>query len=1067
LNIGWHKVFIYNININQRMDQSYLREYCKKLWDTEDMKQLMTERSRSGNKKGKFVDGPPFVSGSLHHGHICIGVAKDFMLRYLRMNGFDFILELLFDTHGLPVESAVNREHGIQTKDDMQKVGKKQYNHLCKDFVTTNSDNWKPVYELFGRWCDFDHKHMTMDLFCMEKFWEVFAKIYEMNKVYIGYKVMPYSTKLHSPISNTESSENYKTVNSPSIFVKFKVIRKENTYFIAWTTTPWTLPSNLALCVKDTIEYVYVKDHESSDTYILSKNTLKNLYAKKKNIDTSKFTILETVVGKDLIGMRYEPLFGYFGEILQSEKYFVVLNGEHVKDATEKECIGTGIVHTAPGFGIDDHKVCLDNGLITMEENHFCPIDESGCYTDMIIDRVGKYAFEENNDIISVLKGQNMIIKHTSITHQYPYCPRTNTPLMYKLSSGVFINVVSIKDRLLELGKNINWSPEYVRTRYDNWIENTVDWCVSRDRVFGTPIPMWVSKDGKVIVVSSAEELRTIAQFDKPLTDIHPEFVDDIVIVRDGVEYRRVPYVFDCWFESGSMTMLHDDEATDFVIEGIDQANNWFYNSAILFALLKDDTVFKNIICTGLVLAEDGKKMSKRAKNYPDPTGVLVKYGADACRMYICNSAVIHGENLPFSLAHLDKMKNRFAPWYNSLVFFREHYKCYTKENGDGLPQRKLTNIMDRWLFAKLNRLISTIKFEMDNYRLYNVFPLPLPFIDALTNWYLKMNRDRLRGQVSNQDWGDSLYTLYTVLLTFSKVMAPMTPFITEYMFNELKHINGDETYSVHLCEYPNADFDANMTEEDLNNMTMLHTVIEHIREVRCDTDTHKSVKMPIKNVTVYHPDEDVLDGVSKLSNYIHSEGNVLHLEFKRTAQRVYSIDLNYKVAGKKYKQDKKKVVGYVSTLSQEDIIKINDGESLNVMLDKEYVIEPNDVKITVQTSLKVIPGTYLRNSDELYITIDPGSLEKDHDVKEKHIVIMINYYVQQARKDKMLKASDNIELYCTTDDFTTEIIRKNNAELFAKLNTEIQFVEKIGECLHKETIDIAGHSLMIGINKL
>lgn len=1047
------------------MDQSTLRDFCQSKWQTQKMKELVKARNNSCYHKGKFIDGPPFVSGSLHHGHICIGIAKDFMLRYMRMIGYDFDIELGFDTHGLPVEHAVNRQHGISTKEDMEKIGIHTYNGFCKEFVTTNANSWKPSYELMGRMCDFDHKYMTMDLDCMEKFWEVFAKIYDMGKVYIGYKVMPYSTELRSPISNTESSENYKTVNNPSIFVKFKAIGLDNTYFIAWTTTPWTLPSNIALCVRDSIEYVFICDHDTNDTYILSKNTLINLYRKKKAIDTTKFTILNTVIGKDLVGMCYEPLFDYFEN--KHKKYFVVINGDHVKDATEKECIGSGIVHTAPGFGIDDHKVCIDKGLITAEENHFCPVDDSGCFTKAIVDRVGKYAFDTNTDIIDELKKRKMIVSHTSITHQYPYCPRTNTPLMYKLSSGVFIDVISIKDKLLELGEGIHWSPEYVRNRYNNWVSNTTDWCISRDRAFGTPIPMWVSNNGDKIIISSADELHKLAKLDKPLLDIHPEFVNDIVIVKDNVTYRRVPYVFDCWFESGSINMLRDNDPVDFVIEGIDQANNWFYNSAILFALINGKNAFKNIICAGLVLAEDGKKMSKRAKNYPDPTEVLLEYGADACRMYICNSPVIHGENLPFSVSHLDKIKNRFAPWFNSLVFFKEHYSCYEKEYGSDLPERKLTNIMDKWIVAKLNNFINTVKSEMDNYRLYNVFPLPFPFIDSLTNWYLKMNRDRLRGNVSKQDWSDSLYTLYIVLFTFCKAMAPMTPFITEYMFNELKHISNDDTYSVHLCEYPNGDFDVDITEDNLRDMDMLHAIIEHIREVRCETDTHKSVKMPIKIVTIYHPDKDVLQRLSKLSNYIHSEGNVITAKFEQTVEKIYSIDLNYKIAGRKFKEDKKKITEYILTLSQEDIIKINEGNELRVTLDKEYVIEPSDVKITVQTSLQEIPGIYHRNSTELYVTIEPGSIDKDSNVKEKHIIIMVNYHVQQSRKDNMLKASDNIELYCMTDDFIAEIIRANKEELFAKLNTEIQFVDSIDDCQYKETIDIIGHSLMIGMNKL
>lgn len=1019
------------------MDHNFIRNFCEDKWYNDEMYRLMKEFNESRKKEKKFVDGPPFVSGSLHHGHVCIGILKDFMIRWLRMNDYRVDLTLGFDTHGLPVEAAVNKKLEIKTKEDMEDIGISEYNKECKNFVMDNANSWKPLYKLFGRWCDFSDKYMTMDYDCMKKFWKYFSDINDKGLIYIGYKVMPYSTELRSPISNTESSENYKEVTSPSIFVKFKVKDSEDTYFIAWTTTPWTLPSNLILCIHKEITYVYVLDKETGSEYILSKNTLKNLYGKKKKLDNSLFEIRKTVKGEKLIGKKYIPIFDYFKEDSKKDKYFKILHGEHVKDSTDKNCVGTGIVHTAPGFGIDDYKVCIDNNIIEVEESNYCPVNDIGQFTDTIHDYSGKYVFDTNKMIIDRLREEKSLVKRDNISHKYPYCPRTDTPLLYKLSSGVFIRVTDIKDDLLRLSKEINWSPEYINKRYTNWLKNSTDWCISRNRVFGTPIPLWISDDSDTIIISSPEELKDEAKLDSIPDDIHPEYINEIVIEKNGKKYKRVPYVFDCWFESGSVPLLNSNDSIDFVIEGVDQTSNWFYNSAVLFSILKNKNVFKNIICTGLVLAEDGKKMSKRSKNYPDPGKVLLDYNADACRMYICNSQVIQGDNLPFSLNHLDKVKNKFSPWYNSMIFFLNYYNRYYQTTGLDINKRKVTNIMDLWIIGRLKRLIIKINKEMENYKINNVFPLIFPFIEDLTNWYIKLNRDRLKGDTEIKEWGDSLYVLHTVLINFVKLMAPMTPFITEYMYEQLKNISNENNYSVHITSYPKEDYiEEDIDDNELDNIEYLRNIIDMIRELRSEKIEYSSVKMPIKRIKIYNRDKDVLKGLEKLIEYINTEGNIINVEFRQMDNIIYCVKINHKIAGKKFKKDKKIVENYISLLKQDDILKLNRGESLNIIIDKEYLIEPSDVVIYAKTSFDD-DNVIVKNVNELYVTFDLGDLN-DSEVRQRYVSIMINFYVQQARKDAGLNVSDNVEIEYKTSSYIDKIIYCNKDFLSQKLHTEM-----------------------------
>lgn len=972
-----------------------------------------------------FVDGPPFVSGSLHYGHIVIGALKDFIRRYYHMMGYKFPLKLCYDTHGFPVESAVMKLLSKEGKNH-KTLSDKEFNEHCMKFVNDNIDSWGPIYDNIGRWCDLNNRCLTMDNNSIETFWWVFNEIYKRGLVYSAYKVMPYSVGANTPISKTEASEDFRDISDPSLYVRFKLSDADE-YLIAWTTTPWTLPANLALCVHKDIMYVRVTDRDTNNVYILSKNCLVNLYSKKKKLDTSRYTIIDEFPGSSLIGKKYEPLLNYYTD----DKYFTVLHGDHVIDNDPtKNAPGTGIVHTAPGFGQDDHEVCLGNNVVTRTQIDICPIDDDGCYTEIIHDHKGKFVFTDGNrDVITQLKSMNCVVLHNNITHRYAHCPRTGGKLINRLCEGLFINVSSIRRQLIELSEQITWVPAKTAQRYNNWVSNSADWCVTRNRKFGTPVPMYVSDDGDVRIISCKSELEKYTGV--TLDDLHIHSIDKLDVVIDGKKYKRVPYVFDCWFESASIPLaqihypFENDDAfidrdclSDIVIEGIDQTNNWFYYSQIISAILFNRVAFKHINCVGFVLAEDGAKMAKRKQNFTPPQLLLDKYGADAMRLYICNSGVVNGDNLRFSDERLEAVRNKFSPWFNACVFYQEHSKG---ENISMTIDDLDLNVMDRWILRKTSDVILKIREEMKDVRVQNVFPLLLPYIDKLTNVYLKLNRDRLRGRGSKEDRYVSLSVLRHVLVQSAKAFAPICPFITEYIY---RMITGN---SVHDQPYPIPDV-VDITEKEEYDMDNIIGIIEVIRTMRGELSTHHSVKIPIKHITI----ANTVDSFpTSMMHYVYDEGNIISHDMKILPPTKKCAVLNYKIAGKKFRRLMKDVEAYVESFTDDEIHKLTNGGSISA-LSGEVTIDPDDVIINDIVSIDVPDASYYRTYNDLHIIITPGSLD-DPDVMSKHVVLMFNYHVQQKRKDCGLKVHDHVIIYYDMDRDLCDTLL-NNKVLSKKL---------------------------------
>jgi isoleucyl-tRNA synthetase len=695
-----------------------------------------------GRKPYTFYDGPPFgksnamkissmlmslATGLPHYGHLLASAIKDIIPRYWTMRGFYVERRFGWDTHGLPIEFEIEKKLGISGRKAVLDYGIKNYNEECRSIVMRFAGEWRHTIERFGRWIDFDNDYKTMDTDFMETVWWVFGQLYKKDAVYRGLRVMPYSTALTTPLSNFEAQENFKDVQDPAVVVTFPLVDHPEINLLAWTTTPWTLPMNIALAVHPDFEYIKIHDEKEDKIYVLLEKLLKTLY---KDPAKAKFKILEKIKGSDMIGWKYTPIFNYFYESFK-DRGFKVIGANYVTADS-----GVGIVHQSPAFGAEDYAAATEAGVIGPDKLPPNPVDENGCFTDEVPEYKGVHVKAADKAIIKHLKQTQRLIVDSQITHSYPFCPRSDTPLIYKAVSAWFVKIPDIIPNMLENVAGSHWVPSFVKdARFANWLGAARDWNISRNRYWGTPLPLWVSDDYEEIVcISSIQELRELSGTTEPITDLHRHNIDHITIPSKkgkGV-LRRVEEVFDCWFESGSMPygskhypfenkeQFQNAFPADFVAEGLDQTRGWFYTLTILASHLFGTTAFKNCVVNGIVLAEDGKKMSKRWKNYPDPLVVIDKYGSDALRLYLINSPVVRAETLRFKELGVKEVVSKvLLPLWNSYKFFESSAQLYKKTEGHDfsydprLEEGGYDSIMDKWILASCQSLLRFVNEEM------------------------------------------------------------------------------------------------------------------------------------------------------------------------------------------------------------------------------------------------------------------------------------------------------------------------------------------------------------------
>ena len=991
-----------------------------------------------------FYDGPPFATGLPHYGHILAGTIKDVITRYAHQTGHHVERRFGWDCHGLPVEYEIDKRLKIQSRADVDKIGIKAYNAECRGIVTRYCKEWESVVTRLGRWIDFRNDYKTMEPWYMESVWWVFKQIFDKGLVYRGFRVMPYSTAISTTLSNFEAGQNYKEVDDPAVVVTFPLKQSPDVAFLAWTTTPWTLPSNLALCTHPTMEYVKIKDAQSGKMFILAESRLVELYPKmkKKGYKGGEFEVLEKMVGEKLKGTEYTPIFPYFQA---HPKAFRVVCDTYVTDDS-----GTGIVHCAPAFGEDDFRVCTAFGIIEKGGALPCPVDADGRFTTEVKDFAGQHVKDADPGICKLLKERGRLIRKSLYRHNYPFCYRSQTPLIYKAVPGWFIRVENVKEQLLRNNKDTYWVPSFVQEkRFHNWLENARDWNISRSRYWGTPLPLWASEDmEEIICVGSIEELEALSGV--KATDLHRENIDHIEIPskKGKGSLKRIPDVFDCWFESGSMPyaqqhypferkeVFESKFPADFIAEGLDQTRGWFYTLMVISTILFDKPPFKNLIVNGLVLAEDGKKMSKSLKNYPDPMTVVDQYGADAVRLYLINSPAVRAEEVKFrELGVLGVVRELFLPWFNAFRFFVQNSErldasgeapeAFNRAKAESVAESS-RNIMDRWIIAALHGLIAVFQKEMAAYRLYTVVPRLVEFIEMLTNWYVRLNRERLRNQAGDaDDCRKSLCTLFTVLVTLCKLMAPFTPFFTEYMYQMLmvpentvkRTLSGGDsafvTKSVHFEMIPKPN-ESLLDEQMERTMKHMQDAINLQRLVR---GNDLPLKRPLKEMILVHPDAATLESLKTVEQYIIAESNV-HKVTMTTDERKW-CKLNAKAdgraLGKKLGKKFKAVFKAVKQLTHEQLTEFQREGKMEI---EGEMLTTEDIKL--ERSVIADESTYRAkvSEDNLCVIID---ITEDPKLKNEWLAREVLNRVQKLRKSSNVLVSDVLRVFMQVMDSSKE----------------------------------------------
>ena len=1004
-------------------------------WDELDVFRASIERNR-GARPFVFYDGPPFATGLPHYGHLVASVLKDIVPRFWTMKGHPVERRWGWDCHGLPVENEAQKELGLADARAVDELGVEAFNDACRGIVLRYTKEWRSTIRRMGRWVDHDGGYRTMDASFMESVWWVFKRLWEDGRVYEGHRVQPVSPALGTPLSNFEvalgpqerdpatKKDGHRRRQDPSLTVRF-ALEDEDASLWAWTTTPWTLPSNLALAVNPEVDYVRVRVVESGEVAYVEPSRLADYQARGRVGETEE---LGRVRGADLVGRPYEPLFPYFAEHAQPvdgrRPAFRVVPAAYVgTDA------GTGIVHQAPAFGEDDYQTGVQEDLPLVN-----PLDVHGVFDETVPDLQGQFAKDADKDIIARLKQAGRVVDQDTLVHPYPHCYRTEQPLLYMAISNWFVRVEDLRDRLVGHNESIRWVPEAVGSgRFGNWLAGARDWNVSRRRFWGTPLPIWRCDEDPtdMVCVGSVAELEELAGLEPgTVTDLHRDRVDGITFPSsrtEGGTMRRVPEVFDCWFESGSMPYaqnhypFENKEAVegslpaDFIAEGLDQTRGWFYTLTVLAAALFDRSAFKNVIVNGIVLAADGEKMSKSKRNFPDPNLVLDKYGADALRIYLMDSPVVHAKDLRFEEEGvLEKVRSVMLPLWNAYSFLTRYAEVDGWEPDLVDPDPRIGEL-DGWILSRLQGLIGTVDARMQAYELFRVVPALLEFIDDLTNWYIRRSRRRFwRG--ADGDAADKLNayrTLHRVLLDLSRVLAPFLPFVAEELHENLSQGRG--AASVHLEDFPVPTPDLQDPALE-RSMGLARTAVSLGRSLR---EQHKvRVRQPLASMTLVCAGAEDRDALAAMTALVADELNVREVLVSEdeSALVTYEARPNLKLLGPRLGKRLGEVRKELAGLSSEQLAVVVAGGSVpsGVVEDLAYDAE------TLLVDRRSREGLAVATESGVTVALD---LELTEDLRREGLAREVVNRVQGLRKDRGLALDDRILLGLEAEGALAEAI--------------------------------------------
>ncbi len=1035
--------------VNQNQSFPLLEQKILEKWQKEGTFEKSLKH-REGSKKGVFFDGPPFANGMPHYGHIMQSVMKDAVARFMTMRGFYVPRVAGWDCHGLPVENEVEKANDIKTKKDIEQIGVQKFCSDCRESVFTYKNKWVDTFHRIGRWVDVENGYATLNVDYMESIWAVFKMIWDKGLVYKGYKPMHISTALETPLSNFEVAQNYKDITDYTVTAKFELKDEPGVFLMAWTTTPWTLPGNQALAIGSDISYVKVR--AGDEILILAKELVESVFGDRE------FEIIDEVKAVDLIGRSYVPLFPYYEGV--SEKNFKIHSGNFVTIES-----GTGIVHIAGGFGEDDNKLVTDNGM-----EPIIHVKMNGDFKDEVTDFAGKYVKGQDQNIGKYLEGKGLLFSHSNHRHSYPHCWRTDTPLLNYVTTSWFIKVTDVKDKMMLNNQKINWQPEHLRDgRFGKWLEGARDWAISRNRYWGAPLPIWENENGDTICVGSLEELEKLAgklpKNAEGETDLHKPWIDEITFMhpdhQDSTDEKylmhRIPDVFDCWFESGSMpyAQLHypfenKDEfennfPADFIIEAIDQTRGWFYTLNVISTILFDQPAAKNIVTTGLILAEDGEKLSKRKKNYTPPAELFDAKGVDPVRFYICSSPVVIGESVRFSDRLVEEMLKKFnLTIWNTYSFFVTYANIDQWKPAQ--TSEKPQNELDKWILSELQQVIKEVTANFEKYNLMMASRPMLQFVDNLSNWYVRRSRRRFWKSENDSDKDQAYQTLYIVLRDLSKLIAPFMPFLAEEIYT---NVTGEE--SVHLADWP--EVDDSLLDLEINQQTEMVRKIVTLGHAVRDKSKIK-VRQPLSLARIALPRSVNKKLVQQQAQVIAEELNVKAVEFIESAEGLVEIQVKpqAKVLGPKYG-------GAV-----QEIIKLAREGDFEMQEDKckigEYLLEPGEFELGYVSA----EGVDAECEGGVTVILDTAISQ---DLLYEGYARDITRQVQELRKESDFNVSDHIILNIHAEKPLSEAVTKF-ADYIARetLADEIQQSGGMEDSENEKTFEVDGVNVKISLKR-
>ena len=990
------------------------------VWKEKDIIQKNFDMNK-GKRYFTFYDGPPTANGMPHAGHILTRVMKDIIPRYKVMKGYRVIRKAGWDTHGLPVELEIEKKLGISGKEQIEEYGVENFVKECKESVFKYVHIWEEMTNKVGFWVDMKNPYITYDNKYIESVWWALKELWQKGLLYQGHKVMPYCPRCGTALSSHEVAQGYKDVNDLTATAKFKVVG-EDRYILAWTTTPWTLPSNLALCVNQKYDYVDAKvnvgteEEPKYEVLVLAKNLV------EKVLKDKEYEILKEYKGEELLGTKYEPLMP-FAKV--EGKAYVVIHGDYV---TLDE--GTGIVHIAPAYGADDSLVCKKNGIAFVNL-----VDKSGKFVDEVEPWKGRFVRDCNEDICKWLKERNKLFSKERHMHSYPHCWRCDTPLLYYPKDSWFVAMSKLRDELVENNSKVNWYPETIKTgRFGKFLENVIDWGISRDRYWGTPLPIWTCECGHRECIGSIEELKQKGIDVPEDIELHKPYIDAVKLrcPECGKEMTRAKEVIDCWFDSGSMPfaqwhypfeneeMFKNNFPAQYISEAIDQTRGWFYTLTALGTALFGRTPFENCIVLGHVLDGKGQKMSKSKKNGVDPLVLLDTAGADATRWYFyTGSAPWISSRL--SLENVEKSQRGFLSTLWNVYSFYVLYAEIDQFNPLNYSDFKSDNIMDKWIISKLNTLVKEVDEKLDGYDITGAGNLIESFTDELSNWYVRRNRERFWVTELTDDKIGAYTTLYKVLVTLSKVIAPFVPFMADAIYQNLvAGLDKNAPESVHLCYWP--EYDEKVVDKKLEEeMDLAYNIVELGRSARNSAN--------IKN---RQPLLKMLISVDTLPEYygniIKEELNVKEVELGAEMSEYVNFDIkpNLPVLGKTYGKYIPKIKAEIAKINPLDLAnKVKSGEGYVIMLDEDLELELNSENVLITMDGK--EGYSFAGKGTIGVVLETKITEE---LRKEGILREVLSKVQTTRKDSGFEVMDNINIYVSGDEDVLSVIKANEEQI-------------------------------------